>query len=273
TLTLALFSQNNNQAVLSRGLLTSLDTTNPNDHGEAIFENPKNHASAVASILVYSANQAGFRPRERGILDRTETFENYIRKAIDFPGFTKAYTEYEPLELTGDVQQFEQEVIKKYSSNINKKEEIARALTGLLNSLNKVDLGTKKKFQSQKDWLLTLTVINKPVNYYVTVTDVINVSLSLLMDTKTNTFRLNRQHATLVVVRFATNPEFLNQFAKQISSKIPTVKVQEALTTLSTGGLKNYNYVCSSINNNDNNGNDSNGWKIQGPESLTGTWD
>ncbi|KAG0011669.1 hypothetical protein BGZ81_002049, partial [Podila clonocystis] len=63
-------------AVMSAGLFFGEDTTDSLNPVQ-IFKNPINHATAAASVLVYSANKAGFLPNENHTT--VEEFEQEIR--------------------------------------------------------------------------------------------------------------------------------------------------------------------------------------------------
>ncbi|KAF9347554.1 hypothetical protein BGX34_003026 [Mortierella sp. NVP85] len=66
--------------VTSKAIFTGIDRSDPNATPVNIFHDPKNHATAVASILQKFANDANFKPKEHGFLETYDQHYMFINR-------------------------------------------------------------------------------------------------------------------------------------------------------------------------------------------------
>ncbi|KAF8942491.1 hypothetical protein BGZ47_006421 [Haplosporangium gracile] len=74
-------------AVISGAILVGEDITNYSVDAAEIFRDPNNHASAAASILIYSAKSTDFSPATGEPKSLGHTLDAFVHKVATFPGF------------------------------------------------------------------------------------------------------------------------------------------------------------------------------------------
>ncbi|KAI8351867.1 hypothetical protein B0O80DRAFT_104027 [Mortierella sp. GBAus27b] len=113
--------------VASRAVFNGTDTSDKHAEGLAIFQDPKNHPMAVASILFHSAVRNNFLPKQQGIMATHKTYLDFFGHVFEFPGFDHTRNTEETLELTGNTEQFGDEIARKYHPAKNNISESAAA--------------------------------------------------------------------------------------------------------------------------------------------------
>ncbi|KAK3822998.1 MAG: hypothetical protein J3Q66DRAFT_366212 [Benniella sp.] len=113
--------------VSSKGIFIGVDNTDPNASGADIFRDPRNHATAAASVIGFASKQSGFRPKEQGLRTTLREFQAFHQKIVMFPGFMLTQRPYSNLDLTGDLDQFKEQISANYVSIMGKADVAATA--------------------------------------------------------------------------------------------------------------------------------------------------
>ncbi|KAF9993881.1 hypothetical protein BGZ80_004467 [Entomortierella chlamydospora] len=186
----------NNQhydALVSGALFEGVNTADPDANRTSVFKDFKNHADAVASILIYSAKETSFDPSEK-IHTRPEAYFDFLQKAASFPAFFYRGPEdrEHELRLNGDPEQLLDQIADHYyrqedyiyDSKINgysdscigegmkkKKENIREAFRKLI----------PKTVENKhwKQWVLSLVTIQKPLGSDEVTFDLAQVRLTI----------------------------------------------------------------------------------------------
>jgi len=204
--------------------------------GEEVFRNPRNHATAVASILRHSADRAEFRPREKGVITDPKVYNQFLKDVNNFPGFKSHHQDMERLELQGDREQFKREVAKKYKTDRNDPWQIARSFERLLP--HEVD-------KDNQEWLLNYVVMNTQGsrggggggNQGEITVEICSITLKLTKDSNTDQAKIKRQTAEMKLSMFTVKREYLEEHANALAQRIRTMEARKALRELSSNGL------------------------------------
>ncbi|KAF9962686.1 hypothetical protein BGZ70_007973 [Mortierella alpina] len=86
-------------AVATGALLLGKDTTDPNAPPRDVYSESRNHAMAVASVVVHAANLVSFDPS--GQLSYGDTYSRFKEKATTFPAFIREFERSKELKFSG----------------------------------------------------------------------------------------------------------------------------------------------------------------------------
>ena len=210
-------ARENPDVVISGALFVGKDTTNDNAFPVDIYGDIKNHASAAASILQFSARATDYRPSEQGV-DSKKGYSLFQQKAASFPGFHSTREETKDVSLDGTLIQLEQAVRDAYPSN--DASLIARNLRDLIPGfVQNNDL---------KEWLLSLIVIRKPANSDIVMVEVVELRLTLESDESQTTY-IPKQKARLSTSEFRVLSATLTQNRDRFAELIPVATVQHVI--------------------------------------------
>ncbi|KAF8930869.1 hypothetical protein BGZ58_007982 [Dissophora ornata] len=145
-------------ALESGALFLGTDTSDPKASGPAVFREPNNHPSAVASIVWFSANKAQFCPAEAEVVTDPLAYDNFVVALYRFPGFEVSKIRKIPVRLSGDLGRFVDEIKEQLDESDNKESsedmrEIAVRLKDLIPPF--------VEDRSWKRWALTAVVIRR----------------------------------------------------------------------------------------------------------------
>ncbi|KAK3840295.1 MAG: hypothetical protein JOS17DRAFT_726664 [Linnemannia elongata] len=171
-------------AVISGALFVGKDTTDPSASPIEVFRDPRNHATAAASALVYAGNYVNFRPSSQKPKALSPYLEPFVRKVTASPGFVLMRNTQFSLKLDGSLTQFEKTISDQLEDPY-----YARALRDLVPDNIQDQLLT--------DWTLSLVVVNKPEG-----SDTVDVKLArlyLTISSDGNTATIPEQTAQLTV--------------------------------------------------------------------------
>lgn len=101
----------NYDALHSRAYFVSKDTSDLKATGLKVFSDPKNHPSAVASILIHIAYTAGFKPQD-GVITNPKIFTQFENRLSKTSALQRVKSNSFELALTGDPAQLSCEVSK-----------------------------------------------------------------------------------------------------------------------------------------------------------------
>lgn len=217
-------------AIVSGACMVGRDTSEETT-GEEVFKDPRNHVTAVASILRHSADRNQFQPRQKGVITDPKVYQAFIKDIYNFPGFHAHQTEMERLELQGDHEQFKREIAKKYKTDRNDPWKIAVAFERLLPHNLEHD---------SQEWLLNYVVLNtqgrsgsggqKDVSVEIS-----SVMLKLTKD-QNDRVKIKRQTAEMRINMFTVDKEYLKNHSNSLSQRIRTMDARKALRELSSNG-------------------------------------
>jgi hypothetical protein len=219
-------------AIVSGACMVGQDTSR-DTKGEEVFSDPRNHATAVASILKHSADRSQFQPRQKGVITDPKVYKQFLNDVQNFPGFQSHHMEMERLDLQGDREQFKREVAKKYKTDRNDPWQIARAFEHLI---------PQEVQEDGQEWLLNYVVLNTQGSQHggggqkdISV-EICSITLKLAKDQQNDMTKIKRQTAEMKLNIFTVNKDYLRQNAKNLSKRVQTMDARKALRELSSNG-------------------------------------
>lgn len=209
----------------SKTIFTGVDNSDPSAQGADVFRDPRNHAKAAASIIGYSADQANFKPKEHGIQETPQAFDDFQAKASKFPGFLMQANSVRQLNLTGELNNFRDEVIKNYLPEAGKPDVAAAAFAEQIpGSSDGGSLGTRV--------LVLISIHGTEDNTISVAISSIRVNLSA----KGDAIVIDEQYTELRQTIFGLNRGLLTSNADALAGKINTIDINTLLDRLSTNG-------------------------------------
>ncbi|KAG0359438.1 hypothetical protein BC939DRAFT_502063 [Gamsiella multidivaricata] len=211
-------------AIASGGLFAGEDTSDPNASGVEVFQDSKNHPAAVASIILFAANRAGFKPKQDGVIADQNIYNNFVTRISTFPGFTLQTSSEVGLQLSRGKDSLKESIAAGVDAGVGESGDVADAFMKELPST----LGDK----SEEGWLLTLTVIQvRNESVYVGI-----YSLSLILSqNKDGGVEIGSQTIHLRQTGYRLITTFLTAQAKALVRNINTVQVATFIDELTTG--------------------------------------
>ncbi|KAF9356593.1 hypothetical protein BGX26_005052 [Mortierella sp. AD094] len=180
-------------ALVSGALFEGVNTADPDANRTSLFKDFKNHADAVASILIYGAKETSFDPSEK-IHTQPEAYFDFLQRAASFPAFFYRYTEDKEheLHLNGDPEQLLDQIADHYY----RQEDYVyiNELNGDSDSYSSDGMKQKKKNIREafrklvpktvenkhwKQWVLSLVTIQKPADSDEVTFDLAQVRLTI----------------------------------------------------------------------------------------------
>ncbi|KAI7825613.1 hypothetical protein BC939DRAFT_476064 [Gamsiella multidivaricata] len=153
-------------ALEARALFIGTDSSDPMASGPAVFRDPHNLPSAVASMVWFLANKAMFCPREAEVFTDPLAYDNFLVALNQFRGFTQSRTREIKVQLSGNLNMFVEEILQQAQDEVLEgvatemgpgrdvtMKETAVALRGLIPPF--------VEDRSWKHWALTTIVIKR----------------------------------------------------------------------------------------------------------------
>lgn len=221
-------AQSHADAVVSEALFFGEDTTESFDPVD-IFKKPTNHATAAASVLVFSANQADFHPNDKSAESLVPAYDLFVQKAATFPGFyLQSHTQpIFQLKNHTTVEEFEEMIRVMYSGRPHI-EKIAFKIAGLV-PLHQED-------ESLKNWILSLVVLDKPQGGNTVLIQLVRVNIRIAFDhtcTATKAY-IPEQSVSINFSVFEVNGSFLSAHANDLATLVPIVDVEHMIALLAS---------------------------------------
>ncbi|KAG0080760.1 hypothetical protein BGZ92_000489 [Podila epicladia] len=140
-----------------------------------VFQNPINHATAAASILVQSAQLSDFRPNEKSAKSLASVHGDFVEKVSTFIGFKRMnmFEEAIPLKNHATVEEFEQAIHDKL---------LEATLNGKIASKFARLLPFHQEDESLRNWILSLVVLDKLQGGDIVRIQLARVKLSIAFD-------------------------------------------------------------------------------------------
>ncbi|KAF9182192.1 hypothetical protein BGZ51_004877 [Haplosporangium sp. Z 767] len=117
------------EALFARAFFFGKDTSDPSATNLDIFQQPKNHPTAIASILLNAAFAASFEPKD-GVITDPEAFSEFEARVSRISALQLGQIQKKTVSLTGDYHQLACEISKKYDSQ--HADTVATAFRGLI---------------------------------------------------------------------------------------------------------------------------------------------
>ncbi|KAF9562698.1 hypothetical protein EC968_005180 [Mortierella alpina] len=223
-------------AIASGALFTGKDNSDMEVSKLETFRDPKNHASAVASILWNGATLAKFIPAADGLATDPYAYQDFLREVSHFRGFKKAGEQRRKLELTGRLEQLEEEIDRKYRSfNDDEDIDVARHFRQLIpNNLRKEDIYGDR-------WLLSQIIIRQSPHSNAVSFEIGRIALEIRRE-RNGKAMIEPQTATLVKTDFRVDEKYLIENAQTLAEWVPVASVRTVLNLLTSkrspnGGL------------------------------------
>ncbi|KAG0254924.1 hypothetical protein DFQ27_006574 [Actinomortierella ambigua] len=215
-------------AVASGAIFVGKDTTNPDVSPVEIFRNSKNHAAAVASIVVFAANSVQFTPSTTPAKSLLGPFFDFLGRISSFPGFILEIDRQGTLGLTGSLTQLEEQVGRLPTENAAL---LARGIRDL------VPRSIPDKTLDK--WTLSMLAINKPDGSDLVEIQHVYITLTIKTDDGYNAI-IPEQRAKINFSVYRVMQAVLIANAENLSEKIPIYLVPDAI-----------HFLTSSVNNKD----------------------
>ncbi|KAG0233844.1 hypothetical protein BGW41_001376 [Actinomortierella wolfii] len=215
-------------AIVSRGLFSGKDTTLPGARGLEVYEDPRNHATAAASILKYYAAISEYDPQSLPPAKAREAYKTFTKQARGFPGFSHSVPYTATIKLEGGFPDLQNKIEERYP--FDDKVSVARELRYAFPVISKQ--------YKLRQWEASLLLIRKPrpeneedTNTPVTV-ELISLRLELATHVNGN-IELLPQTTVLVVERFGLDSEYLKKYAQILfgNTGVTTIKQFEKYFT------------------------------------------
>ncbi|KAF9155501.1 hypothetical protein BGX21_004485 [Mortierella sp. AD011] len=229
-----------NRGVVSATLFFGDDTTKTLDPLD-VFRDSANHATAVSSVLAFSAEQSGFQPAEKYAGSLSHALDSFVGKVSTFPGFrprNDAQRDFE-LEDHTTVEEFKK-AIKGTNEWEPQIEEIAAKFAELVHTPLNFD---QEEIKRLNKWILNLIVIDKSED-----SDTVRVQLSRVVlniafgkDLKTCSgpaleprAYIPKQMASVTFADFDVSAMFLIVNAENLARMLPIVDLKGMMAVLTS---------------------------------------
>lgn len=221
-----------NNAVLSAALFLGEDTTNPDADAYGIFENERNHATAVSSILVYAAEYVEFRPSEQTPKNLVLTLNQFADKIDQSSAFISQGKSKARVNLDGSLTQFER-VIREEASDGNDHERalVARTLRDLIP-------GYVVNQDVVDPWTLNLVTIQKRANDNEVTVTISRLDIELDVDESKST-SIPKQEIEVYTTVYRADAKFLHERAKDLAKEIGIVRVRDTIDFFTSPKVEN----------------------------------
>ncbi|KAG0239848.1 hypothetical protein B0O80DRAFT_499785 [Mortierella sp. GBAus27b] len=202
-------------AVVSRALYIGTDSSDPTDRPYEIFHDPRNHPTAVASLLFHFSEGADFHPKEQGIDATSKAYGKFIGSVLSFPGFRRHPKESD-LDLSGSLDQFRDEIASKYDpDDRTKSDDISYEFEWQL---------PKTLATSQEQWLLSLATITRTADDAIVV-DLSSIPVKLTKDDY-GSVTIDKQATVLRQQIVRVDAEFLIRHAEPLRRSVDIISVE-----------------------------------------------
>jgi len=204
-------------AIVSGALFSGKDTTENNAHKTDIFRDPRNHATAAASILVYGAKSANFNPSNQDQKTLVSHFDGFEHKVNNFPGFTESDMFESRVSIDNSLMGLEQAIRCEYDNHDSRL--IARGIRDLVPG--------EIRNRDMKEWLLSLVVVSKPRGTNHVTVKLVQLCLKLESDSNNGMTRIPKQHADLKVTEYRVNADVLEKHASKFAETMHVMWMPE----------------------------------------------
>ncbi|KAF8939601.1 hypothetical protein BGZ58_009207 [Dissophora ornata] len=228
-------------ALVSGALFDGVNTAAPDADGISVFKDFRNHADAVASILLYSAKETAFYPSSAcGVHTQPEAFFNYLQKATSFPAFRYLGVEDEQymLELrNGGSEQLLDQIAEKYYGRegvrVSRKLETDNAAREIREAFRKL---VPKSIEDPgwRRWVLSLVTIYKPKDSDEITFDLAHVRLTISRDAVTGEAVIDPQVASLTKSSYLVMGRYISFYSDEIANFIEKATVNVFLRAMTT---------------------------------------
>ncbi|KAF9954833.1 hypothetical protein BGZ72_004262 [Mortierella alpina] len=224
-------------AIASGALFTGKDNTDNMDVSKLdVFRDPKNHASAVASLLWNGAALNKFVPAADGLATDPYAYQDFLREVNRFKGFRKSGEQRRKLELTGRLEQLEEEIDRKYRSFVDDDDiDVARHFRQLIpNNLRKEDIYGDR-------WLLSQIIIRQSPHSNAVSFEIGRIALEIRRE-RNGKAVIEPQTATLVKTDFHVDEKYLMENAQTLAEWVPIASVRTVLNLLTSKRIPNRSF-------------------------------
>ncbi|KAF9364267.1 hypothetical protein BGX34_002029 [Mortierella sp. NVP85] len=207
----------------SKAVFTGVDNTNPDASRVKIFKDPRNHATAVASIITTRAQSNLFVPNT---LAREELPNHFYKFASSLPTRTIFKSTRKRdffLDLTGDLNQFKETIATNYVPLSGKADYAASAFVE--------QIPRRLDTQSDESWVLVLITIHGGDN------DEISFDISwinVLLSSDNGSVIIPEQTAYMSQGSYKVETDVLVDNANLLADLFSTIEVAEFEEELST---------------------------------------
>ncbi|KAG0260873.1 hypothetical protein DFQ27_003286 [Actinomortierella ambigua] len=242
-LAVVVMARQTTKAAASGAIFVGEDTTVPDASSIDIFKNPENHAAAVSSILVYSAEREAFIPSVFPAESLAASHPNFIKRASTFPGFFPTHSEQQSTHFNGSLIQFEKIVRDSaYKHGVL----IGRGMRDMVPGYIPILIPGK----TLDPWILNLIVIDKPVNSDEIELQLLYVALEIKTDEHFNAI-IPEQRISIHRSIFSVKQSYLTEYAERLSEMIGITKVRDTIeffaSPKSLAGASSFAATCHGI--------------------------
>jgi len=200
-------AKNRPDAIVSGAIFAGKDTTENNAHKTDIFRDPRNHATAAASILVYGAKSANFNPSNQDQKTLVSHFDGFEHKVNNFPGFTESATLESRISIDSTLLGLEHAIHREYDNPDGRL--VARGIRDLVPG--------EIRDRDMKEWLLSLVVVSKPRGTNHVTVKLVQLCLKLESEGNNGMTRIPKQNADLKIAEYRVDADVLEKHSKKFA--------------------------------------------------------
>ncbi|KAG0201555.1 hypothetical protein BGX28_005673 [Mortierella sp. GBA30] len=196
-------------ALYSRALFIGKDISNPYQVGVDTFKEPRNHPTAIASVILHVTSLVDFKPRDSVVITDRDVFSRFESMVSELSVFELVENQEELLNLTGERSQFARETYKKYNSS--HATTIAKSFQDLVPS--------SLISNSWHDFLLSQVIMDKADESNDIKVEIASMALSI-SEKSTGQAVIDRQKATLIRKKFRVISKDLIEHAEEWGERV-----------------------------------------------------
>ncbi|KAG0260872.1 hypothetical protein DFQ27_003285 [Actinomortierella ambigua] len=218
----AVMARQSSAAVASGAIFVGVDTTKPDATPLDIFKDPINHATAISSIVAFSARKNGFTPSVVPAKSLVGPMGNFMKHLASFPGFFLEMNEQRPVHLTGSLIQLERAVRE---ASLHHKALIGRSMRDLVPGYI--------PDETIDHWVLSLVVMDVPSDSAYARLFLIYLTMDIKTD-EAGTAIIPEQRAMVNWSILRVNRSFLTAYADSMVDIVPITKVRDTIDLLTS---------------------------------------
>ncbi|KAF9979042.1 hypothetical protein BGZ73_007144 [Actinomortierella ambigua] len=207
------------RSALYGGTYLGVELPDPKATPLEVYENPKNHVAAAASILIYAASEVEFTPSSSTPGELVKNLDEFESKASTFPGFGTADLHTSVLPLRNGGQENLEDVLEE-SIPSSDSFQIALELTSLLPARVK---SAQDAVELNGRVALGLVAIDKVRHKPLVTVKLVRVVLDLQVDEESRKITIPAQaRVELKYQELLVNAEFLVTHGQRLAATVKT---------------------------------------------------
>ncbi|KAK3806735.1 MAG: hypothetical protein J3Q66DRAFT_375061 [Benniella sp.] len=221
--------------VSSKAIFTGVDNSDPDASAFDTFHDPRNHVTAVASVIEGFLKHANFRPKEHGYNETRDQYYAFERAVPTFEYFVEKSRRLGVLKLTGDLGQFQDAIADNYEPITGKADVTASAVaaSAFAEQIPQyVDPALSGSWNPLRSLFLVLITVHGGEDNKIGV-DISAINVHIDIDESTGLVAIKEQIANLRQDTFQLDPYGFVTFTERFSmyQKVSVANILDDLST------------------------------------------